>query len=117
MAELEKLIFVCNSNQVNNGGDGYRFHVPWESEITRAFVIRYNNTVYGYLNRCAHQAIELDWNEGEFFDRDGRFLICTTHGAMYEPSDGSCVSGRCQGRGLTKLDIVESDGKIFVKTD
>ena len=24
--------------------------------------------VYGYLNRCAHMPMELDWREGMFFD-------------------------------------------------
>jgi nitrite reductase/ring-hydroxylating ferredoxin subunit len=48
------------------------------------------------LNRCAHIPLELDWNEGEFFDQSGLYLICSTYGATYQPDTGYCIMG--QGR-------------------
>jgi nitrite reductase/ring-hydroxylating ferredoxin subunit len=48
-------------------------------------VVRYGGVVYGYLNRCAHVPIELDWAEGEFFESSGLYLMCATHGAVMRP--------------------------------
>jgi nitrite reductase/ring-hydroxylating ferredoxin subunit len=80
-----------------------------------AFVIRYCGRAYAYLNRCAHQRVELDWNLGEFFDLDHRYLMCATHGALYEPDSGACAGGRCLGAGgLTPLPVSERGGCIVL---
>jgi len=66
-----------------------------------------------YLNRCVHVPTELDWQPGEFLDGDKRWIICSIHGATYEPSDGRCVGGPC-GRGrLTALRVEERDGQVY----
>ena len=117
MAGLAGYQKVCDSERVIDGGKGFRFAIYWENAYVPAFIVRYEKSVYGYLNRCAHQAIELDWNEGEFFDVDKRFLVCATHGALYEPVEGKCISGRCQGIGLTRLLVKETENEIFVASD
>jgi nitrite reductase/ring-hydroxylating ferredoxin subunit len=58
--------------------------------------------------------VELDWQEGEFFDASGVYLICATHGAEYSPKTGQCLLGRCSGNGLIKLPIEETNGQIFL---
>jgi nitrite reductase/ring-hydroxylating ferredoxin subunit len=78
-------------------------------------VIRYQGKIYAYLNRCAQIGVELDWMEGEFFDDSGVYLICSTHGAIYEPHTGFCVGGPCKGKSLQRLEIEERDGNIFLK--
>jgi nitrite reductase/ring-hydroxylating ferredoxin subunit len=98
-------------------GKGVRFVVADESRGKSAFVIRYQGTVHGYVNRCSHISVELDWSQGEFFDYSGAYLICATHGALYEPASGHCVGGPCQGRGLRKLAIVETGGSVFLVQD
>jgi len=42
-------------------------------------------------------APELDWQPGEFFDIAGVYLVCSTHGAIFEPNSGLCVAGPCRG--------------------
>jgi nitrite reductase/ring-hydroxylating ferredoxin subunit len=79
-----------------------------------AFAIRCDGRVFAYVNACAHQGVELDWEEGAFFDDDGRHLVCATHGALYEPADGRCVGGPCKGRSLTALTVVERDGDVLL---
>ena len=69
--------------------------------------------VHGYLNRCAHVAMELDWQEGVFFDADGRDLICSTHGATYEAASGRCLGGPCNRNPLVKLRLQERDGSVY----
>ena len=70
--------------------------------------------VYAYLNRCAHKLVELDWQEGEFFDAEYRYLVCATHGALYDPASGVCVSGPCRGAALAAVPVRETDGAVWL---
>lgn len=117
MAELTGFQLLCAGQEIEERSKGVRFSVRHEDGYTRAFAVRFDGKVCAFLNQCAHQAIELDWNEGEFFDTGRRYLVCATHGALYDPIDGRCISGRCQGRGLTALNIIETAGGIYVQTD
>jgi len=112
-----ELIPVCEANALEEGGKGVRFPVTAGSENTTGFVVRYGGAVYGYLNRCAHVPIELDWNEGEFFESGGLYLICATHGAMYAPETGRCEGGPCRGGRLRKIEIVEKENQVFWQPD
>ena len=117
MAGLKDRIAICAATELVNGGKGHRFSIEEDGETTPAFVIRFKDQVHGYVNRCSHQAFELDWNPGEYFDLDNRFLMCSTHGALFNPETGQCVYGRCNGAGLKKLDIREVDGKVYLDRD
>lgn len=103
---------ICHSAQLEEGGRGIRFHVEWQGMKTPAFVIRYQGKAHAFLNQCGHVPVELDWQEGEFFDGEKVYLVCATHGALYDPAKGTCVSGRCNGRGLTVLPVEEHDNQI-----
>lgn len=111
MAARERLI--CPASELEDGGLGVRFLVARGGETIPAFAIRWRGQVHAYLNRCGHVPIELDWQEGEFFDYSRLYLICSTHGALYDPATGACRGGRCEGRGLTPVPVEERDGAIF----
>lgn len=113
MAATQRLI--CNSADLAEGGDGHRFEVAEAGKIAAAFVVRHGGAVHGYLNRCAHVPVELDWQPGKFFDAERRYLICATHGAIYEPDTGRCVGGPCTGQRLTALDVFEQDGQVWLR--
>ena len=106
---------ICSSADLIHGGKGIRFEIPTPSGRLSAFVVRHGGQVYGYLNRCAHIGIELDWLPGEFFDESGLYLICTTHGATYLPDSGECIAGPCRGARLTQLEVFEQGGGIYLK--
>lgn len=108
---------VCASSDLADGGDGLRFDVESKGETAPAFAIRYGGRVYAYLNRCAHIAMELDWKPGKFLDAEGEYLICSTHGALYAPESGACRGGPCRGAGLTRLDVFEVDGRVYMRKD
>ncbi len=113
MAREKRLI--CQSSDLDNGGFGVRFDVERnDGEKAVGFVIRYRDEAHAYINRCAHIQVELDWQHGQFFDDDERFLICATHGAIYSPDSGVCVAGPCKGQRLEKLLTEEKDGEIFL---
>ena len=111
MAEEKRLI--CESGALADSGRGVRFEVEYFGEPAPAFVVRKDGAVHGYLNRCAHVAMELDWQEGVFFDADGRDLLCSTHGAVYEARSGRCIGGPCNGTPLVKLRLEERNGLVY----
>ena len=112
MADVERLI--CASETVLEGGDGFRFPLKTAFGDETGFVVRYRGVVRAYVNRCPHVPVELDWQPGRFFDGDGLYLICATHGALYRPESGACVAGPCRGARLEPLPVVERDGGVFL---
>lgn len=106
---------ICASGDLADGGDGMRFDIECNGDTAPAFAIRHGGRVYAYLNRCAHIAMELDWKPGKFFDADGEYLICSTHGALYAPESGACRGGPCRGAALTGLNVFEADGKVYMR--
>ena len=105
---------ICASGELVEGGPGLRFTVTRRGNEEAAFAVRFRGRVHAFLNRCGHVPVELDWQHGEFFDISGLYLICATHGALYAPETGRCLGGRCNGKGLVALEVVEDDGQIFV---
>lgn len=110
-------IAICNGDALHDGGAGVRFPVTAHGGDATGFVIRFRGQVHAYLNRCAHVPIELDWNEGAFFESTGLYLMCATHGAIYLPDSGRCAGGPCRGGALRKISVIERDGQIFWQPD
>jgi len=111
MARRERLI--CASDALADGGPGVRFEVHRGGEAMPAFAVRFRGMVRAYVNECRHQATELDWNPGEFFDAERLYLVCATHGACYDPLSGVCVAGPCAGARLAQVAIRERDGGVY----
>lgn len=114
MAEVELgAQLICRADELAESGTARLFDVVQWGATVRAFVLRHDGRVVGYLNRCVHVPTEMDWMAGEFLDSDRRYIICSIHGATYEPHDGHCVAGPC-GRGrLTALRVEERDGLVY----
>ena len=108
------LRLIGHSAELVEGGMRLRFEAQMAGRGQSAFAVRWEGRVRAYLNRCGHVPVELDWDEGRFFDADKLYLLCATHGALYDPATGACLSGRCQGRGLAPLAVVERDGHIYL---
>ena len=102
---------ICASAELADGGKGVRFEL---STHFQGFAVRHCGTVRAYVNRCPHAGSELDWEPGEFFDETGLYLICSTHGALFEPGTGLCVAGPCRGAALEPLPIREGNGEVVL---
>jgi nitrite reductase/ring-hydroxylating ferredoxin subunit len=105
---------ICASDDLTVGGLGVCFEVADGNDIWPAFVVRHPGGVAGYINRCAHLSLELDWDRGHFFDLHRRYLMCATHGALYAADTGECVSGPCNGSGLEALKVTETEGAVYL---
>ena len=113
---MEPLVPLCNSADLLNSGEAVPFDVVYAGQTCRAFAIRFQGQVYAYLNRCAHVAMEMDFQPNRFFDISGDWLICATHGALYEPHTGRCRGGPCRGS-LIKISLSERAGVVHWHTD
>lgn len=96
-------------------GDGVRFRIRLDGIEHDAFAVRWRGTVRGYVNRCRHQSLTLDFGDAHFFDDAFDALVCCHHGARYRPDDGVCVDGPCRGARLTGLLMEERDGALWCR--
>jgi nitrite reductase/ring-hydroxylating ferredoxin subunit len=55
----------------------------------RGLVVRCGDCVRGCLNRCPHAGHPLDLMPGRFLTADGRFIRCSSHGALFERGRGT----------------------------
>lgn len=102
---------VCASGDLVEGGRAVGFDVRYHGQACRAFAVRFGSGVHAYLNRCTHVPMEMDYQEGRFFDDTGQWLLCATHGAAYRPDTGACAGGPCRG-GLVKITLSESASQV-----
>lgn len=112
-AQVTEPVRVCDADALAERGDATVFEVQQWGRKVGAFVMRFEGQVVGYLNRCAHVPTELDWQEGKFLDADRELIICSVHGAVYEPLSGHCVGGPCAGARLTPLRVEERDAQVY----
>ncbi|NMM10133.1 MAG: Rieske 2Fe-2S domain-containing protein [Polaromonas sp.] len=109
---MNQLLPLCNSSDLLEGGQAVPFDLNYAGETCRAFAIRYEGLPHAYLNRCTHVAMELDWQPNRVFDDSGQWLLCASHGAVYQPETGQCAGGPCHG-GLVKIMLSESCGIVY----
>jgi nitrite reductase/ring-hydroxylating ferredoxin subunit len=67
-----------------------------------------------YLNECRHLPVPLDGGTGEVLDYTGRYLLCGTHGALYELGGGLCLQGPCVGERLVPLTLRRDGERLLV---
>lgn len=93
---VKKFWIICQKYRVTGllVNDGGRFHA--------------------YVNRCRHMATPLDFIRDQFVSEDGQYLMCYTHGALYERETGLCISGPCKGESLYRLPVCVDQGDILV---
>ena len=97
------------------GARGFDYETP---EGTRSgFVIRRGVAVFAYRNVCPHAGQPLNWKPDAFLTRDRTRIMCSVHGAIFEPETGLCIGGPCPGRSLTALRAEIQAGKIVVLID
>lgn len=93
---------------------GFQLKLPHEPFMLEGFLIWYDEQPYAYQNRCPHQQVSLNWNPHQFWDREQRFIQCSTHGALFEPENGVCVHGPCLDDTLVPFQVRIKEGQVQV---
>jgi nitrite reductase/ring-hydroxylating ferredoxin subunit len=96
-------------------GHSATFRLERAGRTVHGFVVNYDGSYHAYVNCCPHVGTPLDLWPNEFFTEDTRALICSTHGAVFEPTSGLCTAGPCVGDRLTALPLALEDGMLVVR--
>lgn len=81
----------------------------------RGFVVRRGDRVFAYENVCAHAGHPLNLHPDRFLTEDSGFVICASHGAIYEIDSGACIAGPCVGKSLRPVEVEVVDGEVVVR--
>ncbi len=106
-------IVVAKADSITDG-ETLKFRFKEGKQTREGFIVGHAGELFAYRNECRHIPVSLDWVENRFFSRDGRYLQCATHGALYEPATGLCIDGPPAGCRLRTLDVAVRDGDIVV---
>ena len=91
---------LCRRGDIPDpGARGFSFRAG--EALFAGFVVRCGGEVRGYEDRCPHAAMPLALLPDRYLTREGDLILCASHGALFRPLDGVCVSGPCAGRALT----------------
>jgi nitrite reductase/ring-hydroxylating ferredoxin subunit len=80
----------------------------------RGFVVRVNEEVRGFINRCPHAQHPLNLQPHRFLTADSTLILCSSHGALFEKLTGLCVAGPCAGQHLTPVPLKIESGFVML---
>ena len=80
------------------------------------FVVRCAGRVYCWRDACPHYGdTPLAWRKDAYLNADGSRIVCSSHGAQFEPNTGLCTLGPCLGQFLTPVTLqVAANGDIEI---
>jgi len=96
-------------------GESKKFTLRRGRREMEGLLVNFQGQFFAYLNRCPHTGITLDWVNNQFFSSDKRYLMCATHGAVFEPPTGECIWGPCLGLSLQALPIEIENGQVYAR--
>lgn len=105
--------FVCAAAGLVDG-EYRKLRLVFEKREEECLVLRFEGTVYAYINRCVHMPRRLDCEKKHVFDASGRFLRCSMHGIVYKPQTGASVSTMCEGEKLRAVEVYEEGGEVGI---
>jgi len=104
---------ICSLTALPEGA-GREFEVETGGSARAIFLVRQGDRVRGYVNRCPHRGTPLNWLPDQFLDRDGRHIVCATHGAVFRIEDGACLAGPCKGEALERVRVEVRSEEVFL---
>ncbi len=81
------------------------------------FVVRCGGQVFGYVDRCPHAGLPLAQELDRYLTPDGRYVVCSWHGALFDPSSGVCVGGPCVGQRLTEWPVEVAGDQVITRQE
>jgi nitrite reductase/ring-hydroxylating ferredoxin subunit len=106
---------LCHQSDVADPGVR-AFELQLDNVLLEGILIHWHGGWYAFRNACPHTGVNLNWSPGQFFDLQQRYLQCSLHGALFEPDNGVCVFGPCQGEVLTPLQVSLDSDEVYLTT-
>jgi nitrite reductase/ring-hydroxylating ferredoxin subunit len=107
---------ICERSALQDGGVAARFAFEFDGRTYAGIAYDFGGEVHAVVNSCPHRGTELDWQPGQVFDESGLYLVCATHGALFEPDTGRCVGGPCQGASLKRIAVDVIGNTVHLRT-
>lgn len=105
---------ILKLDELENG-ESKTFTLTDGEENHPCFIVRWRGELQAFVNRCRHVPMTMDWVENQFLTEDGAFILCPTHGALFQPDTGACVGGPAYGKSLFRVPLINRDGKVFAQ--
>jgi len=103
--------FVLHPEDITGNQPRELIYTGGGSETRVIFMRLADNQIYAFENRCPHASTPLNASGASCTDSGGYYLMCHTHGALFEPQSGYCTRGPCKGQYLRRVDVdIRSDG-------
>ena len=104
---------ICRLDDILDG-HARGFEVLVDKEVISIICVRQAQQIFAYKNICPHTGINLEWLADQFLDDSGQYLVCSTHGALFQIEDGHCVAGPCAGDALQGVTVKLEQGDVFI---
>ena len=110
---LIRMPFLCHlSEMADFAARGFDPGLPEYSH--GIVVVRSDDEFLGYLNRCPHRGLPLNWLPDQFLDTTGKYLQCANHAALFDIADGFCVAGPCAGTHLASVRLITRGSELWL---
>jgi nitrite reductase/ring-hydroxylating ferredoxin subunit len=94
-------------------GHTKKFMLLVDGRETECFVVNYEGQLFAYVNSCRHVPMTMDWIDNQFLTEDGRYILCATHGAAFEPESGECIFGPPCGKFLARVPLSIDNDQVI----
>lgn len=108
-------MILCALADLDDPGAKGPILAPVGGEERKIFLVRTDGRVRAYLDSCPHLFVPLEMDEDKFLDLTGSEIICSVHGARFDPLTGDCLWGPCRGRRLTPVAVTINDGQVILE--
>jgi nitrite reductase/ring-hydroxylating ferredoxin subunit len=111
---MQNSITLCHLDDIPDGGA--RGFKPPGLVGKPVIVIRKGGQVHAYRDACPHyDGTPMAWRKDAYLNGDGSYLVCASHGALFEISTGLCILGPCLGDRLEYVAVeISADGDIVI---
>ena len=113
MTDIDLERVICRLSDLGDAG-ARGFTVGRGDWPLRGFVVRTQDGVRGYVNRCPHAGHPLNLGPNRFLTPGGELILCASHGALFDRQTGFCIAGPCGGQSLTSVPLTIESGFVML---
>jgi nitrite reductase/ring-hydroxylating ferredoxin subunit len=113
VSELDVERILCRLSDIENHG-ARGFTIGRGDWPLRGFIVRIDDDVRGYVNRCPHAGHPLNLGPNRFLTPGGELILCASHGALFDRRSGFCIAGPCGGQSLTSVPLKIEAGYVML---